>query len=269
MSAAYEVQPSLFCFASNPTSVSIGLESDIIEALAALGLDYEVDLYISDPAAAGHRHVRQLRQRLIDRFNSSVRRPGMYGSLQAETDIRDLAFIDRAERELESLGAKLRERGWLSATGFRGAVELTFGDLVGAESIGQAPLVEVGLKLGWLELDRVLERNEYWRLVNDSPGWLGTQQRTSGELEAEYGTPSIKIGGNGRASLGFGTNDPTLPLVWLDVGGEGRIASLRRSGDTILDEFVIGRPLTFDAVAAARSVEASRNASNPFDLRDY
>ncbi len=260
----HQVEPSLFCFASNPTSASIGLDADTIESLAALGLDYEVDLYISDPAAEGHCHIREHRQRLIDRFNSSVRRPAMFGSHQAETDLRDLAFINRAERTLESLGAKLVERGWWSSTGFQGALEQTFGNLACAKSIGQAPIVEVSLALGWMELDRYLERDEYWRLVNTSSRWLDIQPRSSDQVEAEYGSPSIRIGGQWEASLGFGTDDPTLPLVWFDVHRNGKIASLRRAGDTILEEFIVGLPEVFDAAAATSNVDARKNAPNPF-----
>lgn len=260
----HHVEPSLFCFASNPTSASIGLDADTIESLAALGLDYEVDLYISDPAAEGHCHIREHRQRLIDRLNSCVRRPGMFGSHQAETDLRDLAFIDRAERRLESLGAKLVERGWWSSTGFQGALDQTFGEVACAKSIGQAPIVEVGLALGWMELDRCLERDEYWRLANASSKWLAERVRSSDDLEAEYGTPSIRIGGQWESSLGFGADDATLPLVWFDVRSDGEIASLRRAGYTILDEFLVGQPEGFDAVSAARSVDARKNAPNPF-----
>jgi len=197
-------------------------------------------------------------------LNSSVRRPGMFGSHQAETDLSDLAFIDRAERTLESLGAKLVERGWWSSTGFQGALEQTFGNLDCAKSIGQAPIVEVSLALGWMELDRYLERDEYWRLANTSPHWLDERLRSSDDLEAEFGPPSIRIGGQWEASLGFGADDATLPLVWFDVRRNGEIASLRRASDTILDEFIVGRPEGFDAAAAASSVDARQTASNPF-----
>lgn len=262
--AVHQVEPSLFCFALNPTSVSISLDADTVRELTALGLDYGVDLYISDPSTNGHCHIREQRQRLIDRLNSSVRRPGMFGDLQAQTDILDLAFIDRAERKLELIGRRLVERGWWSETGIRGALEQTFGEVTCANSICQAPLVEVGLKLGWIELDRQLERAEYWRLSNGTQRWLDERPRSSDDLEAEYGSPSIKIGGTGDVSFGFGTSNPTLPLIWFDRLSNGGIASLRRAGDTILDEFIFGQPATFDAAAAARNVEARRNAPNPF-----
>jgi len=260
----HHVEPSLFCFASNPTSASIGLDADTIESLAALGLDYEVDLYVSDPTAEGHCHIREHRQRLIERLNASVRRPEMYGSHQAETDLRDLAFIDRSEQRLESLGAKLAERGWWSSTGFVGALEQTFGDLPCARSIRQAPIVEVGLELGWIELDRQLARADYWRLANHSLGWLESQPRSSQAAESEFGSPSIRIGGRWEASLGFATDDFTLPLIWFDVGREGEIVSLRRAGDTILQEFIAGQPSGFDAGSAASNISARKHASNPF-----
>lgn len=261
--AAYNVEPNLFCFASDPTSASLGLDANTIKDLAALGLDYEITLDISEPAAGGHRHIRDHRQRLLERLNSCARRPRMYGDLQAQTDIQDLAFIDRVEQQLESLGARLVKRGWWSETGFQGALTQTFGNVPHIGNIGQSPIVEIGLELGWIELDRQLEQAEYWRLTNTSLDWLDERPRSSGDLEAEYGPPSIKIGG-WEVSLGFGTEDAAVPLVWFDVSSEDNVTSLRCAGDSVLDEFIFGRPSTFDPVAATASVKARSNAPNPF-----
>ncbi len=262
--AKYEIRPSLFCFAHNPSSASIGLDADALKDLTSLRLNYEVDLYISDPTTKGYRHVREHRQRLIHRLNSSVRRPGMWGDLQASTDIRDLAFIDFTEGKLESMGTRLVERGWWSENGFRGALQGAFGNVPCIESIQQAPLVEIGLELGWIELDHQVERAEYWRLANGAASWLNDTQRTSEDVELEYGAPSLRVGGRWEASLGYGTDDSALPMIWFDADREGNIRSLRSAGDTILEEFIFGQPSSFDAAVAARNVNARRGAPNPF-----
>ena len=268
----FSVVPSIFCFARNPRSVGVSLDSETIQRLAALGLNYDVDVYWHDERSAGYAHITDHRSLLIERLNAALRRRSMYHEGTSMLALRDLAFIDRKERQLAELGDSLARRGWWSKTGVSGALECVFGDgLEASSTIEQAPLVEIARHFEWLEIINVLDPPTYWQAINTAAAWL-EEPRTIADLTAWLGEPSIVVGNvkgvrQWTASRGYTTYEPDHWFLWFDSIGP-HIVSCRRRGETLLDEFISGRPATFDSRGAAKYLSnRQESGSRPFGYR--
>lgn len=267
----FSVSPSVFCFAMNPGGATVSLEAEDVRRLAALNLDYQIDIYSSDPTTSGFVHIVDHRERHIAELNSSLRRAGMHYEATAMRAVSDLAHIDLKEQQLAQAGERLARAGWWSKTGFIGALECVFGaDIPAAEPISLSPLVAVAKELGWLELDAFLSPDNYWQAINKSPSWLLEGQRTVEDLTTRLGPPSIIIGNvkgshEYPASRGFTTGRSNDPFLWFDTVGP-TVVSCRRATESLLTEFLFGRPPTFDEANAKAFLEGRRDMPTPFRL---
>jgi hypothetical protein len=200
------------------------------------------------------RTVADVRGYLADELNSALRRPSMYGGESALLIFFDaMAFVDDRERDWRGELDALRNRGASVSTGASGAVEQVLGER--SEYVMASVYADLAHRHGWLKLDRPLGFAEYDRIRRDVEAWCSSDRTMSGTL-AEFGPPSILVGGNNPRypkTIGYGTAQTDQPLVFLHLwnGTEPAAASpwppdhaeplllaARRPGERFLDEFV-------------------------------
>ncbi len=164
---------------------------------------------------------------LRSQFNAAVRRPGTYGGavalhvyleiLGACTDGRDHVLADL--RALTT-SPDTFSRGVPAAfaaiwPGLRGHWPLSRTDSDMAASV----FAGIARQRGWLDLDRALTAAEYGMLRHALAGWRDTDSTAAGVL-AEYGTPSVLIGGSGRPwpkTFMYATARPADPAVYFHL----------------------------------------------------
>jgi len=198
------------------------------------------------------RTVADVRGYLLSELNSALRRTGMYGGEMALRLYFDaVAYADEREQDWRRETDLLHERGAFVSTGVSGAVERVLGER--SEHVMASVYAELAHRYGWLTLDRPLEPAEYDRVRNAVVSWCESD-RTMTETLAEFGPPSILLGGNNpRYSKTFGYGTPHQPLVFFHLwnGTESNAASTwppdhpepllqaaRRPADSFVEEFV-------------------------------
>ncbi|MFZ4150370.1 hypothetical protein [Streptomyces pseudogriseolus] len=152
---------------------------------------------------------------LIERLNSALRRPEMFGG-----EIYLRLLIDHllvAEREPEAFGRLRRsweERGIWTPVGVAGA----FRHLIPKPNYGSGTAsvyAEFARIRGWLRPDRSLAPEAYRAMVDQVRDWAG-QDRTWADVTDRFGPPSLLIGGSNplySKSLCYLTDDPDSPMV--------------------------------------------------------
>ncbi|AOR34158.1 hypothetical protein BFF78_26680 [Streptomyces fodineus] len=157
----------------------------------------------------------EMRTHLVDQLNSMLRRPGMYGDVEASMWIvvNHLLFLERRpEVWEEQKRAWSRQGGW-SPTGVKGA----FGSLLPGDHGHSVASVyaEFARRQGWLKPDRVLDAEAYAALRDAVRQW-GRSDRVWADVTTAFGPPSVLFGGTNPfygKTLGYVTEDPAQPMV--------------------------------------------------------
>ncbi|MEU8663055.1 DUF7710 domain-containing protein [Actinoplanes philippinensis] len=164
----------------------------------------------------GESALADVRRHHREQLNQVIRRPGMFGRDETAEQLvlGAMAAADGSTARWDAEFDGLRARGAFTATGVRGACAtvLPAGALRDATASVYAGVAH---RCGWLDLDRALSGAEYRRLAGDIGGWV-TQDRTFSEFVAEYGTPSLWVGGSSpfcAKTLCYATADPTDELI--------------------------------------------------------
>jgi hypothetical protein len=198
------------------------------------------------------RTTADIRGYLVGELNSALRRPGMYGGEMALRLYFDaMAFADDREQEWRGELDVLRERGAFASTGVSGAVEGVLGER--SEHVMASVYAGLAHRYGWLTLDRVLQPAEYDGVRGRLDRWCESD-RTMSETLAEFGPPSILVGGNNprySKTLGYGTTgeplvfvdlwngtEPKADTTWPPDHPEPLLQAVRRPSDSFEHEFV-------------------------------
>jgi hypothetical protein len=167
---------------------------------------------------AASRTADDIRDYLLRQLNSALRRPGMFGGENALRLYFDaLAFTDRREQAWAADLSALRSRGAFISTGVAGAVERVLGHR--AEDVMASVYAEIARRRAWLTVDHTLAEADYGRIRNRLPAWCG-QDRTHSEVIAEFGEPSMLIGGSNPLypkTLVYAATDADSPLIFFHL----------------------------------------------------
>lgn len=179
-----------------------------VDALAPVVLDRRV----TDQPAPPPPSRAEIREYLVAKLNSVLRRTGMYGGEGALIMTFDhLAFTDGLGTGWwEQQRAAWQARGAFSPLGPKGAFQHQFPGNV--ESAVSSLYAESAHERGWLSLDRALTRREYDALRAGLPTWL-TQDRTYTDVLNTYGPSSVLFGGSSPRypkTIGYFTAQPQL-----------------------------------------------------------
>jgi hypothetical protein len=140
------------------------------------------------------RTADDIRGYLLRQLNSALRRPEMHG---AETALRlyfdALAFTGRGEHAWAGDLSALRSREAFTPTGVTGAVERALGRKA-ADPMASV-YAEIASQRAWLTLDNSLPEADHDRFRSRLPAWC-TQDRSQSDVTAEFGEPSMLIGGS-------------------------------------------------------------------------
>jgi hypothetical protein len=168
--------------------------------------------------AEASRTAGDIRGYLLQQLNSALRRPGMFGG---ETALRlyfdAVAFTDRSEQAWADDLSALRSRGAFVSAGVTGAVERVLGHR--AEDVMASVYAEIAHQHGWLTLHSSLPEASYRRILDRLPAWCA-QDRTHSEVTAEFGEPSMLIGGSNPRypkTLAYATAHAGSPLIFLHL----------------------------------------------------
>ncbi|MET9954402.1 hypothetical protein ABZ135_23050 [Streptomyces sp. NPDC006339] len=157
----------------------------------------------------------EIRTYLIDQLNHVLRRPGMYGDVEASTWmlIDHLLVVERRSEVWNEQKHVWRQQGVWTPTGVKGALSLLLPPDHGY-SVASV-YAEFARQQGWLKPDRVLDVEAYVSMRNVVPQW-GLQDRVWADVLAAFGPPSVLFGGSnplyGKA-LGYVTEDPSEPML--------------------------------------------------------
>jgi hypothetical protein len=169
-------------------------------------------------AAEASRTVGDIRDYLLQQLNSALRRPGMFG---AEIALRlyfdAIAFTDRSERLWADDLSALRSREAFTSTGVTGAVERVLG--YRAEDVMASVYAEIAHQHAWLTLDRNLPEAGYRRILDRLPACCA-RDRSHSEIIAEFGEPSMLIGGSNPLwpkTLAYATAHTGGPLIFFHL----------------------------------------------------
>lgn len=215
--------------------------------------------------AEASRTAGDIRDYLLRQLNSALRRPGMFG---AEIALRlyfdAIAFTDRGERAWAEDRSALRSREAFVSTGVTGAVERALGHR--AEDVMASVYAEIAHQHAWLTLDSNLPEADYERMRNRLPAWCA-QDRSHSEVVAEFGEPSMLIGGSNPRypkTLAYATAHTGSPLIffhlwngtqpgaganWPPEHPEPVLLAARYSGARFIDGFI------FTPTGSARRAE--------------
>jgi hypothetical protein len=128
-----------------------------------------------------------------------------------------LAFVDGYEQLLREDMAALRSRDAFVSTGVTGAVERVLG--YRAEDVMASVYAEIAHRHTWLTLDKELSPMEYDHIRETLRPWCA-HDRSHGEVLAEFGPPSMLLGGSNPLypkTLAYGTAHPDDPLIFLHL----------------------------------------------------
>jgi len=164
------------------------------------------------------RTADDIRDYLIRQLNSALRRPGMFGAEPALRLYFDaLAFTDRGEQAWAGDLSALRSREAFISTGVSGAVERVLGHR--AEDVMASVYADIARQRAWLTVDKTLAEAAYGRIRNRLPAWCA-KDRTHSEVIAEFGDPSMLIGGSNRLypkTLVYAAADADSPLIFFHL----------------------------------------------------
>jgi hypothetical protein len=104
-----------------------------------------------------------------------------------------MAFADCGEEAWARDLSVLRSREAFASTGVTGAVERVLGHRA-ADAMASA-YAEIARRHAWLILDSYLSEEDPDRIRNRLPAWCA-QDRSHSEVIAEFGEPSMLIGGS-------------------------------------------------------------------------
>jgi hypothetical protein len=211
------------------------------------------------------RTADDIRDYLLRQLNSALRRPEMFG---AETALRlyfeALAFTDRAEQAWAEDLSALRSREAFIPTGVTGAVERVLGHR--AADVMASVYAEIARQRAWLTLGNSLPEADHGRIRSRLPAWCAQDRRHS-EVIAEFGEPSMLIGGSNPLypkTLVYATAHTDSPLIffhlwngrqpgastnWPPEHPEPILLAARRGGARFIDGFI------FTPTGSARRAE--------------
>jgi hypothetical protein len=172
---------------------------------------------MTSDAGAG-RTAGDIRGYLLQQLNSALRRPGMFGGEIALRLYFDaIAFTYCSERLWADDLSALQSREAFVSTGVTGAVERVLGHR--AEHVMASVYAEIAHQHGWLTLDSNLPEASYGRILDRLPAWCA-QDRSHSEIIAEFGEPSMLIGGSNPRypkTLAYATAHAASPLIFFHL----------------------------------------------------
>jgi hypothetical protein len=140
--------------------------------------------------------VDEIRQYHLQRLNSALRRPGMWGN---EITIRVLmdavAFVDGLDEAVREETDVLRTRRAFNALGVLGGVQDVLTGYQGHHDAVASVYAEIAWRYDWLVVDRLIPGDIHERLRTQAADW-GARDRHLDEVLAELGPPSILCGGS-------------------------------------------------------------------------
>lgn len=151
-----------------------------------------------------------MRTYLIDQLNLVLRRPGMYGEVEASMwmVMDHLLFLERRPEVWEEQKRVWSQQGAWTPTGVKGAFRLL---LPHDHRYSVATVyAEFAWRQGWLKPDRVLDAEVYASMRDVAHQW-GLRDRVWSDVPAAFGPPSVLIGGTNPfygKTLGYVTDDP-------------------------------------------------------------
>jgi hypothetical protein len=142
------------------------------------------------------RSSEEIREYFLDLLNSALPRLGMYGEeVVLDYFLSHLAFVDERDAELKAHMETLRTRGAFTSLGVGGAfTQHTHLPATGGE-IGSV-YAEIAFKMGYLNTDRVLDKNEFATLRSGLRGTCRSQNFNTADVAKEFGVPSWRSGTN-------------------------------------------------------------------------
>lgn len=156
----------------------------------------------------------QVRRYHLNRLNEALRRPGMWGG---ETTIRlfldAVAFADGLDEVWRQEQQALRDRGAFNALGVQGAVAELMPGYRDHGGVAASVYADIAWRHGWLAVERTLPDADLQRLLDRAD-----QDRNLDEALAEFGSPSVPIGGTNpryAKTLAYAGSDHGRPLVCL------------------------------------------------------
>ncbi|WEH41223.1 hypothetical protein [Streptomyces sp. AM 2-1-1] len=170
-----------------------------------------------------------IRAHFVDRLNSVLRRPGMWGDeLALRMMCEDLLYVEGRPGAWHEQQTSWEVSGAWSANGAKGAfARHLHGD--GPADAVVSLYAEFAHRSGWLRAVRVLDTGEYARLRATAPEWVGGADRGWSDVAAEFGPPSVRFGGSNPRfgkTLGYVTADPADPMVCFHLWNGTRPDSL-------------------------------------------
>ncbi|MER6129599.1 hypothetical protein ABT173_45010 [Streptomyces sp. NPDC001795] len=162
----------------------------------------------------------EMRSYLMDQLNNVLRRPGMYGDVEAAMwmVVNHLLFLERRPEVWEEQKRAWGRQGAWSPTGVKGA----FSPLLPPDHGCSVASVyaEFARRQGWLKPDRVLDAEAYAAMRSTVRQW-GQRDRVWADVTAAFGPPSVLFGGANpfyRKTLGYLTEDLAQPMVFFHLG---------------------------------------------------
>lgn len=164
------------------------------------------------------RTAGDIRDYLQRQLNSALRRPEMFGGENALRLYFDaMAFADCGEEAWARDLSVLRSLEAFASTGVTGAVERVLGHR--AADVMASVYAEIACRHAWLTLDSNLPEADYDRIRNRLPAWCA-QDRSHSEVVAEFGEPSMLIGGSSPRypkTLIYATAHTDSPLIFFHL----------------------------------------------------
>ncbi|MFI5730329.1 hypothetical protein ACIA49_09435 [Kribbella sp. NPDC051587] len=144
--------------------------------------------------------VEQIQQHFIEVLNGAIRRPALYGpgEVGLHYAMSNVTYVMETDDEWSDA---LAERGAWSSIGVSGAVRQLMPET--EQRAAASVYADYAREHGWLTLDRVLTSDEYGDLHSELATWCAVD-RTRADVLARFGEPSVRIGGIGDQSLGYG-----------------------------------------------------------------
>lgn len=140
--------------------------------------------------------VDEIRQYHLQRFNSALRRPGMWGN---EITIRVLmdavAFVDGLDRAMDEETDALRSRRAFNGLGVLGGVQDVLTGYQGHQEAVASVYAEVAWRYDWLLVDRLMPGEVHERLRTEAAEWCSRDWHLD-EVLTELGPPSVLCGGS-------------------------------------------------------------------------
>jgi hypothetical protein len=235
----------------------------VLAGFGALGLAIGLDIYFDERWSSD-----ETRARARDILNVSLRSPDASGGeWYLLTALGDLAFAERQERELRAAGSALIARSAWTSRGVVGAFEL-LAPAVDSLAAAASVFADVARDLGWLELDRELDDEAYWRLRNGVSDFSRSADRDLADVTGAFGVPSIRIHGMAGAAIGFAGPRRRHEIVWfLTTGAHDRVVCSRIRGATLVDEVTFTPLGERERPAAAYPTASLVGTPNPFRFR--